>query len=76
MGRAINIDKTEVVEVYGADLILTITKDEQERMLVHVESDEGGGTIRITQHEEDGKTIVFALDRPEPPRGPSLKLVK
>lgn len=75
MGRAINIDKAEIVEVHGADLILTITKDEEERMLVHVESDAGGGTIRITQHEENSKTIVFSLDRPEP-SGPSLTLVK
>jgi hypothetical protein len=75
MGRSLDIDKTEIIEVHGADLILTITKDEQERMLVHVESDEGGGTIRISQHEEDSKTIVFALDRPAP-KGPSLKLVK
>jgi hypothetical protein len=75
MGRAIDIDKTEIVEVHGAELILTITKDEDDRMLVHVESDAGGGTIRITQHEEDSKTIVFALDRPAP-SGPSLKLVK
>jgi len=73
MGRAIDIDKTEVVEIHGADLILTVTKDEQDRMLVHVESDEGGSTIRISQHEEDKKTIVFTLDRPT---GPSLKLVK
>ena len=55
MGRAIDIDKTEIVEVHGAELILTITKDEDDRMLVHVESDAGGGTIRITQHEEDSK---------------------
>ena len=75
MGKAIDINKTEVIEVHGADLILTITKDNLERMLVHVESDEGGGTIRITQHEEDNKTIVFALDRPRP-AGPSLTLVK
>ena len=75
MGRSLDINKTEIIEVNGADLILTITKDEQERMLVHVESDEGGGTIRISQHEEDSKTIVFALDRPAP-KGPSLKLVK
>lgn len=75
MGKAIDIDKTEIIEVHGADLILTITKDPQERMLVHVESDEGGGTIRISQHEENNKTIVFALDRPQP-SGPSLTLVK
>lgn len=75
MGRAIDIDKTEIVEVHGADLILTVTKDAHDRMLVHVESDEGGGTIRITQHEEDNKTIVFALDQPQP-SGPSLTLVK
>ncbi len=75
MARSLNIDKTELIEIYGADLILTVTKDENDRMLVHVESEEGGGTIRISQHEEDGKTIVFALDRPQP-SGPSLKLVK
>ncbi len=75
MARSLNIDKTELIEVLGGDLILTITKDEDDRMLVHVESEEGGGTIRISQHEEDGKTIVFALDRPQP-SGPSLKLVK
>jgi len=75
MARSLNIDKTEMIEIYGADLILTVTKDEDDRMLVHVESEEGGGTIRISQHEEDGKTIVFALDRPQP-SGPSLKLVK
>ena len=75
MARSLNIDKTELIEIHGADLILTVTKDEDDRMLVHVESEEGGGTIRISQHEEDGKTIVFALDRPEP-SGPSLKLVK
>ncbi len=75
MGRSLNIDKTEIIEIHGAELILTVTKDEQDRMLVHVESEEGGGTIRISQHEEDGKTIVFALDKPAP-SGPSLKLVK
>lgn len=75
MARSLNIDKTELIEVHGADLILTISKDEDNRMLVHVESEEGGGTIHITQHEEDSKTIVFALDRPEP-SGPSLTLVK
>ena len=75
MGRSLDIDKSELIEIHGAELILTVTKDEDERMLVHVESEEGGGTIRITQHEEDGKTIVFALDRPAP-SGPSLRLVK
>jgi len=75
MARSLNIDKTEMIEIHGADLILTVTKDENDRMLVHVESEEGGGTIRISQHEEDGKTIVFALDKPQP-SGPSLKLVK
>lgn len=75
MARSLDIDKTELIEIHGADLILTVTKDEADRMLVHVESDEGGGTIRISQHEEDGKTIVFALDRPEP-AGPKLTLVK
>ncbi len=75
MGRSLDIDKTELIEIHGGDLILTVTKDEDERMLVHVESEEGGGTIHITQHEEDGKTIVFALERPVP-SGPSLRLVK
>lgn len=75
MARSLDIDKTELIEVHGADMILTISKDEDDRMLVHVESEEGGGTIRISQHEEDGKTIVFALDRPVP-TGPSLRLVK
>lgn len=75
MARAIDIDKTKLLEVHGGELILTITKDEDERMLVHVESEEGGGTIRIAQHEEDDKTIVFALDRPEPSY-PHLSLVK
>jgi hypothetical protein len=75
MGRSLDIDKTELIEIHGGDLILTVTKDENDRMLVHVESEEGGGTIHITQHEEDGKTIVFALDRPAPPK-PGLRLVK
>ncbi|MDA3957710.1 hypothetical protein [Oceanispirochaeta sp.] len=75
MARSLNIDKTELIEINGAGLILTVTKDEEDRMLVHVESDEGGGTIRISQHEEDGKTIVFSLDRPQQ-GGPSLRLVK
>ncbi len=75
MAKSINIDKTKLLEVHGADLLLTITKDEDERMLVHVESEEGGGTIRISQHEEDDKTIVFALDRPAPGH-PHLTLVK
>ncbi len=73
MGKSINIDKAEIVEIHGTGLILTVTKDEEERMLVRVESEEGGGVIRIGQHKEDSKTIVFSL---EGPTGPTLKVVK
>ena len=75
MPRSLNIDKAGLIEIHGADLILTVTKDDKNRMLVRVESEEGGGTIHIAQHEEDKKTIVFSLDRP-PATGPSLSLVK
>ncbi len=74
MAKRIDLNRTELVEVEGAGLILEITEDEHGRLLVRVESEEGDRRIIIKQHEEEARCIVFALDRPA--GGPSLTLVK
>ncbi len=75
MAKQINLDKAELVEILGSGLILEISKDEQERVLVRVESEEGGRRILIKQHEEDARCIVYSLDTPSPQK-PALSLVK
>ncbi len=74
MAKSINLDKAGLVEITGAGLILEITEDEKNRVLVRVESELGGRRIIIKQHEEDARCFVFSLDSPE--SGPKLTLVK
>ena len=74
MARSIDLDKAGQLEIHGSGLILDVTQDELGRVLVRVESDEGGRRILIKQHEEDARCIVYSLDTPT--GGPNLTLVK
>ncbi len=74
MAKQINLDKAELVEIVGSGLILEVSKDHMDRLLVRVESEEGGGRIIIKQHEEDARCIVYSLDTT--PQKPTLTVVK
>ena len=74
MAKSIDLDKAGLVEIAGAGLLLEITEDERGRVLVRVESEDGGRRIIIKQHEEDARCIVYSLDVPA--GGPNLTLVK
>lgn len=75
MAKRIDLKKSHLVEITGNGLILEVTEDEENRILVRVESEDGGRRIIIKQHEEDARCIVYSLDRPQGGR-PNLTLVK
>ncbi|MCG8453607.1 MAG: hypothetical protein MI717_10550 [Spirochaetales bacterium] len=74
MAKRIDLDHVELVEVAGSGLVLEISEDERGRVLVRVESEDGGRRILIKQHEDDARCIVYSLDTPA--GGPKLTLVK
>ena len=74
MAKRIDLDKTGLVEIIGKGLILNITTDDQERILIRAESEEGGYRIRIKVHEDDPGIITYTLG--EVLGGPNLSIVK
>ncbi len=76
MAKSINLDKTGLGVVTGAGVELTIEKDDQDRLVIHMESLEGGHRIMVGKHEDDPKAIICYLDDVPPPReeytGPRL----
>lgn len=74
MAKRIDLDKTELVEINGKGLILNITTDDQERILIRAESEEGGYRIKIKVHEDDPGIITYTLG--EVLGGPNLSIVK
>ncbi len=74
MAKRIDLDKTGLVEIRGKGLILNVTTDDQERILIRAESEEGGYRIRIKVHEDDPGIITYTLG--EVLGGPNLSIVK
>ena len=74
MAKRINLDKVNLVEVVGSGLIFEISHDQEGRVLVRVESEDGGRRIIIKQHEDDSRCIVYSIEGPV--NGPNLTLVK
>ena len=74
MAKRINLDKVDLVEVVGSGLIFEISHDQEGRVLVRVESEDGGRRIIIKQHEDDSRCIVYSIEGPV--SGPNLTLVK
>lgn len=64
MAKRINLDKVKLVEIAGSGLVLEVLQDDQNRVLVRVESEEGGRRIIVKAHEEDSRCIVYSLDQP------------
>ena len=74
MARRIDLDKTELVEISGKGLMLELTVDDQDRILIRAESEAGGYRIKIKVHEDDPGVITYSLG--EVIGGPNLSLVK
>lgn len=76
MAKNVNLDKAGMAVVRGAGVELTLEIDDQKRIVVHMESAEGGHRIMVGKHEEDNKAIVCYLDDVPPPEkeytGPRL----
>jgi hypothetical protein len=73
MGKKINLEKTEFLEIEAFGMVLTVHLEKGTgRILSTVESAEGGQTIRIAPHESLKNTIFFAIDKPRP----GLRIVK
>lgn len=65
MGKKINIEKSQIIEIEGYEMVLTITKEEStNRLLATIESQSGGSQITIGQHEELPNTIFFGVEKP------------
>ncbi|MGL4524516.1 MAG: hypothetical protein ACRCVN_03200 [Spirochaetia bacterium] len=71
MGRKIDLDDEQVVELHGNAMVLTITIEEGNEIHARIESEEGGQAIGVKQHPEDGQTMVFYLKNP----GPRFRIV-
>ena len=74
MAKHIDLDKVGLVEIHGKRLILNITTDDQDRILIKAESEEGGYRIKIKVHEDDPGIITYTLG--EVLGGPNLSIVK
>lgn len=74
MAKRIDLDKAGLVEISGKGLILNITTDDQERILIKAESEAGGYRIKIKVHEDDPGTITYTLG--EILGSPNLSIVK
>ncbi len=74
MARRIDLDKAELVEISGKGLMLELTVDDQDRILIRAESEAGGYRIKIKVHEDDPGVITYSLG--EVLGGPNLSLVK
>jgi hypothetical protein len=74
VARRIDLDKAELVEISGKGLMLELTVDDQDRILIRAESEAGGYRIKIKVHEDDPGVITYALG--EVLGGPNLSLVK
>ncbi len=74
MARRIDLDKAGLVEISGKGLMLELTVDDQDRILIRAESEAGGYRIKIKVHEDDPGVITYALG--EVLGGPNLSLVK
>ncbi len=74
MAKRIDLDKAGLAEISGKGLILNITTDDQERILIRAESEAGGYRIKIKVHEDDPGIITYALG--EVLGGPNLSIVK
>jgi hypothetical protein len=74
VARRIDLDKAELVEISGKGLMLELTVDDQDRILIRAESEAGGYRIKIKVHEDDPGVITYALG--EMLGGPNLSLVK
>jgi len=61
MAKQINLDKSGLVEIVGKGLILELTTDEQERILIRAESKAGGHQIRIKMHEDNPGIVTYSL---------------
>ncbi|MDC7220400.1 MAG: hypothetical protein PQJ59_10690 [Spirochaetales bacterium] len=76
MAKTINLDKAKLGVVTGAGVELELELDSQNRIVIHMESAEGGHRIMVGKHEEDHKAIVCYLDDVPPPEeeysGPRL----
>jgi rRNA processing protein Krr1/Pno1 len=76
MAKNVNLDKAKLVVVTGAGVELNLEVDEQNRVVIRMESQEGGHRIMVGKHEEDPKAIVCYLDDVPPPqeeyKGPRL----
>ena len=74
MARRIDLDKAELVEISGKGLMLELTVDDQDRILIRAESEAGGYRIKIKVHEDDPGVITYSLG--EVIGGPNLSIVK
>jgi hypothetical protein len=74
MAKRIDLDKTGLVEIVGKGLILELTTDDQNRILIRAESEEGGHRIRIKAHEDNPGIITYSLG--EVLGGPKFSIVR
>lgn len=74
MAKRIDLDKAGLVEIAGKGLILNLTTDDQDRILIRAESESGGYRIKIKVHEDDPGVITYSLG--EVIGGPQLSIVK
>jgi hypothetical protein len=74
VARRIDLEKAELVEISGKGLMLELTVDDQDRILIRAESEAGGYRIKIKVHEDDPGVITYSLG--EVLGGPNLSLVK
>jgi hypothetical protein len=76
MAKSINLDKARLAVVTGAGVELNLEIDDQNRVVIHMESVQGGHRIMVGKHEEDPKAIICYLDDVPPPQeeytGPRL----
>jgi len=74
MAKRIDLNKAGLVELTGKGLILNLTTDDQDRILIRAESETGGYRIKIKVHEDDPGVITYSLG--EVIGGPHLSIVK
>jgi len=74
MAKRIDLEKSGLVEIVGKGLILELTTDDKDRILIRAESEAGGHRIRIKVHEDSPGILTYSLG--EVLGGPKFSIVR
>jgi hypothetical protein len=61
MGKRIDLEKTQILEVLGNGLELILTPQDDNAIALRIGSEDGGRQLGVRQHEDDPNTLVIYL---------------